>query len=86
MGVAGQHARQRGQRGQRWWHRPDVRYWYGLGIAFLLVGVAQIGVAVDRSSGFGYVIVGVVYLLISAAWLAVGGYKHRREQPEAMRD
>jgi hypothetical protein len=50
------------------------------------VGVAQIGVAVDRSSGFGYVMVGVVYLLISAAWLAVGGYKHRREQPEAMRD
>ena len=80
MGNAGQHAR---QRGQRWWHRQDVRYWYALGIAFLLVGVAQIGVAVARDTGFGTVMVGVVYLLISAAWVVVGLYKQRREPSDA---
>jgi hypothetical protein len=83
MGVAGQHAR---QQGPQWWHREDVRYLYALGIAFLLVGVAQIGFAVERSAGAGYVWVGVGYLLISAVWLAVGWYKHHREPSDATRD
>ena len=74
-----------GQQQQRWWHRQDVRYWYALGIAFLLAGVAQISLAVARSTGGGYVVVGVAYLLISAGWLVVGGYKHRREPSDARR-
>jgi len=74
-----------GQRGLRWWHRQDVRYWYLLGIAFSLAGMAQIGLAVARSDGSGYVIVGVAYLLISAAWLGVGGFKQRREPSDARR-
>jgi hypothetical protein len=82
MGLAGEHA---GQQGRRWWHRQGVRYWYALGIAFLLVGVAQIGLAVALDSGFGTVMVGVAYLLISAAWLTVGGYKRRREPSDAGR-
>jgi hypothetical protein len=67
-----------GEQGQRWWQRQDVRYWYVLGIGFLLAGVAQISLSVVRDTGVGYVMVGLVYLLISATWLAVGGYKHRR--------
>jgi len=56
-----------------------------LGIAFSVAGVAQISLAVARSTGGGYVIVGVAYLLISAAWLAVGRYTHRREPSGARR-
>jgi hypothetical protein len=82
MGNAGQHTRQ----GQRWWHRQDVRYWYALGIAFVLVGAAQIGFAAGRSTESGYVTVGIVYLLIAAGWFAVGGYKHRHEPSDATRD
>jgi hypothetical protein len=83
MGIAGQHAR---DQGPRWWRREDVRYLYALGFAFLLVGVAQIGFAVERSAGAGYVWVGVAYLVISAAWLAVGQYKYRHQQPDAAGD
>lgn len=75
-----------GQRGQRWWHRQDVRYWYVLGIGFLLAGVAQIGLAVARATGAGYVVVGVGYLLIAAVWFAVGGYKRHRALSDAARD
>jgi hypothetical protein len=75
-----------GQQGQRWWHRQGVRYWYALGIGFLLVGVAQIGLAVGRSTGSGSVMVGIVYLLIAAGWFAVARYRHRREPSDAMRD
>jgi len=79
MGIAGQQE-------QRWWHKEGVRYWYALGIAFLLVSVAQIGVAVARDTGVGSVMVGVAYVLISAAWFAVGRYKRRREPAHATRD
>ena len=82
MGITGQ----RGQRGQRWWHRRGVRYWFALGIAFLLVGAAQIGLSVGRSDEAGSVLVGIVYLLIAAGWLAVGVYKHRRGPSAAPRD
>jgi hypothetical protein len=57
-----------------------------LGIAFSVAGVAQISLAVARSTGGGYVMVGVAYLLISAAWLAVGRYTHRREPSGARSD
>lgn len=67
-----------GEQGQRWWQRQDVRYWYVLGIGFLLAGVVQIGLSLGRSTGDGYVMVGIVYVLIATAWFAVGGYKHRR--------
>lgn len=79
MGVTGQHAR------PRWWQREDVRSWYVLGIGFLLVGVAQIGVAVGRNAGAGYVWVGVAYLMISATWLAIGQYKYHHKPSHATR-
>jgi len=67
-----------GQQRQQWWHRQDVRYWYALGVAFLLAGVFQISLSVGRPSESGYVMVGIVYVAIAAGWFAVGGYKHRR--------
>jgi hypothetical protein len=30
--------------------------------------------------------VGVIYLLIAAAWFAVGGFKQRREPPDTARN
>ena len=79
MGITGQHE-------QRWWHKEGVRYWYALGIAFMLVGVAQTGIAVARDTGVGSVLVGVAYLLISATWLAVGRYKRYRQLLHSTRD